>query len=211
MKQAFAKPFQLYELPLFQFALGKIAPDCYYSFQKYHHLIVDGWAISLIVQRMASAYNALATGQSGCEQKPRSYKDFLQNDQAYLNSEKFAKAKRYWLDKYRQIPEPLLTRHYVAQFADQITPSQAFASCTPITQCVTNPALKTALASGRCLYGSRYNFFTARGVEPYVNPDDLTRPVAPNKSLKKLFFLRILQEALDIKNFLYNDKKLIEV
>jgi hypothetical protein len=28
--------------------------------------------------------------------------------QAYLNSEKFAKAKRYWLDKYRQIPEPLV-------------------------------------------------------------------------------------------------------
>jgi amino acid adenylation domain-containing protein/non-ribosomal peptide synthase protein (TIGR01720 family) len=123
MKQAFAKPFQLYDKPLFQFALCQIAPDCYYSFQKYHHLIVDGWAISLIVQRIAAAYNALATGQSG-KQKPASYKDFLQNDQAYLDSEKFAKAKHYWLSKYRSIPEPLLTRHYAAQFADKTIPSQ---------------------------------------------------------------------------------------
>jgi len=121
MKQAFAKQFQLYDKPLFQFVLFKIAENSYYSFQKYHHLIVDGWAISLIVQRIAAAYNALATGE-GHEQKPFSYQDFIQNDQTYLVSEKFAKAKRYWLDKYREVPEQLIMRHYAA--AEQIIPSQ---------------------------------------------------------------------------------------
>ncbi|MEN8216499.1 MAG: condensation domain-containing protein, partial [Pseudomonadota bacterium] len=124
MQREFAKPFQVYDNSLFQFALFKIATNRYYSFQKYHHLIVDGWAISLIVQRIAAAYNALATGQSGSEQKHSSYKDFLQNDQAYLDSEKLTKAKHYWLSKYREIPEQLLTRHYAAQFTDQTIPSQ---------------------------------------------------------------------------------------
>ncbi len=124
MKQAFAKPFQLYDKPLFQFALFKIAANRYYSFQKYHHLIVDGWAISLIVQRIAAAYNALASG-NGNKPKPFSYQDFIQNDQTYLVSEKFAKAKHYWLDKYHDLPEQLIMRHYAAQFAEQIIiPSQ---------------------------------------------------------------------------------------
>ncbi|MEN8220081.1 MAG: amino acid adenylation domain-containing protein, partial [Pseudomonadota bacterium] len=123
MKQSFGKLFQLYDNPLFQFALCKIAPDCYYLYQKYHHIIVDGWAISLLVQRVGAAYNALTSRQFG-EQKHYCYQNFLQNDQAYLNSEKFAKAKRYWLNKYSEIPEPLLTRHYAAQFGDKIIPSQ---------------------------------------------------------------------------------------
>ena len=64
MKQAFAKPFQLYDKPLFQFALLKIAKEGYYLFNKYHHLIVDGWAISLNAQQFAAAYNALLANPS---------------------------------------------------------------------------------------------------------------------------------------------------
>ena len=82
---------------------------CYYSFQKYHHLIVDGWAISLIVQRLAAAYNALAISQSAHEQKHESYKSFIQNDQVYLNFNKFIQHQRYWQEKYPSVPEPLIS------------------------------------------------------------------------------------------------------
>ncbi len=123
MKQEFVKPFQLYDGLLFQFALCKAEANCYYWFKKYHHLITDGWAISLIVQRVAAAYNAFATGKT-TEQKYYAYPDFIQNDQAYLESEKFAKAKRYWQDKYREVPEPLLVRRYASQFEGKPIPSQ---------------------------------------------------------------------------------------
>nr|VFK62764.1 MAG: Condensation domain-containing protein [Candidatus Kentron sp. UNK]VFK70648.1 MAG: Condensation domain-containing protein [Candidatus Kentron sp. UNK] len=49
MQRAFEKPFPLYEKPLFRFALCKVADDSYYWLMQYHHIIVDGWAISLIV------------------------------------------------------------------------------------------------------------------------------------------------------------------
>jgi hypothetical protein len=65
IEQAFVKPFQLYDGLLFQFALCKASEQCYYWLKKYHHLIADGWAMSLIVQRVAAAYNALATSQTG--------------------------------------------------------------------------------------------------------------------------------------------------
>jgi hypothetical protein len=124
MKQVFAKPFQLYGKLLFQFALFKISDDCYYWFGKYHHLIVDGWAISLNVQRVAAIYNALLANSSLVKSTSYSYLDFVENDIAYLNSKKFVAAKHYWLEKYRQVPEPLLRHHYTSQFKDQIIPSQ---------------------------------------------------------------------------------------
>ncbi len=109
----FVKPFQLYDGLLFQFALCKASDNCYYWLKKYHHLIMDGWAISLIVQRVAAAYNALVIGETS-EQTNYAYPDFIQNDQAYFDSEKFVKAKHYWQEKYREVPEPLLVHHHGA-------------------------------------------------------------------------------------------------
>ena len=128
MKQAFIKPFQLYNEHLFHFALCKVEANCYYWFKKYHHLIVDGWAISLIVQRVAAAYNALMAGATD-EPQLYSYQDFIQNDQAYLESEKFVQAQRYWQDKYRQVPESLWVRRYASQFPGKTIPSQRATLC----------------------------------------------------------------------------------
>jgi hypothetical protein len=123
MEQEFVKPFQLYDGLLFQFALCFAKANCYYWFCKYHHIIADGWAISLIVQRVAAAYNALVTGQTR-EPQYYSYQDFIQNDQVYLESKKFVKAKHYWQEKYSEAPEPLMIRRYAAQFPGQTVPSQ---------------------------------------------------------------------------------------
>ncbi|RKZ79388.1 MAG: hypothetical protein DRR16_25795, partial [Candidatus Parabeggiatoa sp. nov. 3] len=128
MKQEFVKPFQLYDGLLFQFALCKASDNCYYWLMKYHHLIVDGWAASLIVQRVAATYNALATKQIA-KQKNYAYPDFIQNDQAYLESERFVKAKRYWQEKYQKVPEPLLMRRYAAQFQGKTMKSHRSTLC----------------------------------------------------------------------------------
>ncbi|MDM8558174.1 amino acid adenylation domain-containing protein [Candidatus Parabeggiatoa sp. HSG14] len=106
MQHEFVKPFQLYEGFLFQFALCKVSDNCYYWSKKYHHLIVDEWAISLITQRMAIFYNTLLSGQPVIEQKNHSYQNFIENDIAYLESEKHVQDKHYWLDKFQNLPEP---------------------------------------------------------------------------------------------------------
>jgi putative pyridoxal-dependent aspartate 1-decarboxylase len=123
LRSELVKPFQLYDQLLFQFALCKTSANCYYWLKKYHHLIADGWAASLIVQRVAAAYNFLTTGKTS-EQTNYAYPDFIQNDQAYLESEKFVKAKHYWQEKYREVPEPLLVPHHAAQFQGKTVPSQ---------------------------------------------------------------------------------------
>jgi len=84
---------------------------------------VDGWAISLIVQRVAAAYNASATGQRG-EPKKYTYQDFIRNDQIYLKSEKFVGDRNYWQEKYTDLPQPLLARRYADRFDGQTIPAQ---------------------------------------------------------------------------------------
>nr|VFK24086.1 MAG: Condensation domain-containing protein [Candidatus Kentron sp. LPFa] len=128
MQRAFEKPFPLYEKPLFRFALCKVADDRYYWLKAYHHIISDGWAISLIVQRVASAYNTLANEESSeardASLDPSPYRDFVENDKRYLGSERFSKAKDYWRNKYRELPEPLLIPHHAVKFQGQTIPSQ---------------------------------------------------------------------------------------
>lgn len=122
MQQEFVKPLQLYNTPLFQLALCKASDNCYYYFNKCHHLIVDGFGISLIGQYLATAYNTLVKGQQNGK-KTFSYIEFLKNDQQYLNSEKFQQQQRYWQNKYQQLPEPLIQHRYITQFQGQV-PSQ---------------------------------------------------------------------------------------
>ncbi|MEN8217960.1 MAG: amino acid adenylation domain-containing protein [Pseudomonadota bacterium] len=160
MEQEFVKPFQLYDKLLFQFALCKASERCYYWLKKYHHLIVDGWGISLIVQRVAAAYNALVTGQTG-EPKNYAYPDFIQNDQAYLESKKFVKAQRYWQEKYSEVPKPLLVRRYAAQFKGKTIPSQRSTLCLKRSfyNQLNEFAFKNKVSTFHVILGALYCYF----------------------------------------------------
>jgi putative pyridoxal-dependent aspartate 1-decarboxylase len=122
MQQQFVQPFELYETPLFHFALLKIDENCFFGLEKYHHLIVDGWSISLITQSLAEIYTQLR-GQF-CERVAPSYLAFVNNDRAYLESERYEVHRQYWIKKYQTLPEPLFAPRYLSQFADQIPPSE---------------------------------------------------------------------------------------
>ncbi|GAA6621097.1 amino acid adenylation domain-containing protein [Scytonema sp. NUACC26] len=124
MKEEFVKPFQIYENLFFQFALCKISDKSYFWLKKYHYLIADARTISLIVRRVAEVYNCLLTGQAYSEQNSYSYRDFIEEDRIYLNSEKFVQDKRYWLEKYSSLPEPLMVREQTQKFKEQTIPSQ---------------------------------------------------------------------------------------
>lgn len=125
MQNQFVEPFQIYGELLFKFALCKVSKDCYYGFQKYHHSISDGLSNLLIPRRIADAYNALITG---CHIEPQSYSylEFVKDDQIYRQSKKFIQDKLYWLEKYQQLPEPLITpRHDMPKLKKHIPCQQS--------------------------------------------------------------------------------------
>ena len=159
MKQEFVLPFQLYDWVLFQFALCKVSDNCYYSFQKYHHLIIDGWGISLIVQRVAATYTALANGQPVAQY--HCYQDFLRNAQAYLDSKKFIKSKHYWQEKYSEVPKPLLLRRFASQFEGKTIPSQRSTLCLKrdFYNQLNEFAVKNKVSTFHVILGALYCYF----------------------------------------------------
>lgn len=73
-----------------------------------HHLILDGWGFGQMLQSLAGIYSALEQGRQPDLSAP-SYIDFIDSDEQYRESPRYARDRRYWLDKYRVLPEPLLT------------------------------------------------------------------------------------------------------
>ncbi|MCP5003115.1 MAG: AMP-binding protein, partial [Planctomycetes bacterium] len=123
MQHKFVQPFDLCEKPLFHFALLKIDENCFFWFGKYHHLIVDGWSISLITQSLAQIYTNLVEGLKNEDVGP-SYLQFVEKDLSYIESERHKADLKYWLEKYQTLPEPLFMPQYLSRFVDQVPPSE---------------------------------------------------------------------------------------
>ncbi|MBN1080243.1 amino acid adenylation domain-containing protein [Pseudomonas sp. 1079] len=111
MQAQMARPYALSGEPLCRFFLVKLDDDHYRLGTQAHHLILDGWGFGQMLQSLAQLYSALEQGRA-TEPLAPSYIDFIDTDQRYLQSARYARDRDYWLGKYQVLPEPLLTpRH----------------------------------------------------------------------------------------------------
>ncbi|MGG1948160.1 amino acid adenylation domain-containing protein [Trinickia sp. NRRL B-1857] len=95
--------------PLYRFELLKLSNANYFFTLNFHHLIVDGWAIGLLVDSLCRIYSALVEGLAVPLVAP-SYIEFVERDRGYRTSPQFERQRAYWLDKYRSVPDPLFAR-----------------------------------------------------------------------------------------------------
>ncbi|WP_028596506.1 amino acid adenylation domain-containing protein [Paenibacillus assamensis] len=91
--------------PLFTEALFKIAADRYYWYQRIHHIVIDGFAVSLLMRRVAQIYSGFVSGDSLVEGGFGSYRLSLEEDIAYQHSEQYEKDRAYWQDRFADEPE----------------------------------------------------------------------------------------------------------
>ncbi|VBB05116.1 phosphopantetheine attachment site [Lucifera butyrica] len=109
LQQEFLQPFDWQEY-LFQFVLLKASDNRYFWFMRFHHIIIDGFGLSLMYKQVIENYNQLLSGCQAVERLVYSYTDFIADHQKYLASPVFLSDKTFWQDKYRTIPEPLFNR-----------------------------------------------------------------------------------------------------
>ena len=124
MQAQMARPYAMSGEPLFRFFLVKLDDDHYRLGTQAHHLILDGWGFGQMLQSLARLYSDLEQGRQPEPLAP-SYIDFIDTDQRYLQSARYARDRAYWLDKYQVLPAPLLTPRHNAQ-APSNTLVQAF-------------------------------------------------------------------------------------
>lgn len=95
---------------LHKFILIKVSESKHYLFSVYHHIITDGWGTSLMFQRLVKNYNEIVLFGNVTSEYPFTYKDFVQDDQAYFLSQDYEKDKNYWKEKFEHLPEQLLEK-----------------------------------------------------------------------------------------------------
>ena len=106
MQQRFVQPFVLQGAPLFRYDLVKVTDDHYIWLAQYHHLIIDGWSIALLNRSLGTLYTQLSVGEPLTKPSP-SYVDFIAQDKAYLASTQYEQDKVYWLNQFKNTPDPL--------------------------------------------------------------------------------------------------------
>jgi amino acid adenylation domain-containing protein/non-ribosomal peptide synthase protein (TIGR01720 family) len=103
-KQA-AVPFAMVDASLCYFNIFKITAQDTGYFIKIHHIIADGWSIKLLTDQISDVYEKILNTKVQEKAEGASYLDYLCAEEKYLNSVDFSLAKKYWMDKFSDLPE----------------------------------------------------------------------------------------------------------
>src|SRR5262249_2322017 len=99
------RPIDLLHGPLFVYALIRVAPDRFYLYARYHHILLDALGRSLIARRLADVYSALARGSKPNGSTLGSLSVLLQDDVAYRGSNDFVNDRKFWLKTLVGLPK----------------------------------------------------------------------------------------------------------
>ncbi|UYZ38402.1 condensation domain-containing protein [Clostridium beijerinckii] len=105
--ELFKRCFNLEDNKLYYFAIYKISEKEYGILLNIHHIISDGWSITLIQKQICDIYRKLMNKEY-VYTKNYSYLDFIKDEEEYLNSERFIKNKSFWEDKFLDVPDEFL-------------------------------------------------------------------------------------------------------
>lgn len=114
MRQNLSQTVNLNAEKLFAQALIRAAPNCYFWYQRIHHIAIDGYGSSLLVRRVAEIYTALTQGQPVPPTPFAGLQAVLEEDHAYQSSDQRLRDRAYWLNALRDAPEPVSLGHGTA-------------------------------------------------------------------------------------------------
>jgi len=107
MRQNLSERTHLTKGELFAQALIRIAPNRYFWYQRIHHIAIDGYGSSLLIQRVAEIYTALTHGRLVSSCPFGSLQPVLEEDICYQTSQQKDCDRAYWLNELANAPEPV--------------------------------------------------------------------------------------------------------
>lgn len=100
-------PFDLGKGPLLRVSLVQVGTDDALALLTIHHIISDGWSMGILVQELATLYDAFLHNMSSpLPDLPIQYRDFAIWQQSWLQSEALEQQMAYWKTQLR---DPLPT------------------------------------------------------------------------------------------------------
>lgn len=86
------RDFSLSSAPPVRYLLIQLTEDTYRFIWTYHHIILDGWSIGIVLGEVFEAYRQLRAGGQAVLPEPYAYRDYI----AWLKKRRMDQAKAYW-------------------------------------------------------------------------------------------------------------------
>lgn len=95
------KPFDLTKGPLFRIKLVRISEDQFALFLTLHHIISDGWSVSVLFNELNVLYSARQAGQPpSLPALPIQYRDYAHSMNELIASDALLVHQQYWLQTF---------------------------------------------------------------------------------------------------------------
>jgi hypothetical protein len=84
--------FELSQAPMMRLTLIQLAENSYQFLWSGHHLMMDGWSSTVLLEEVFAFYQALQQGEALDLEKPRSYRDYV----AWQQQQDFSQSELFW-------------------------------------------------------------------------------------------------------------------
>lgn len=92
--------------PLVCHQLLRVGDDRWYWYQRYHHLLVDGFSFPAITRQIAAIYRAWQRGEATPESPFPPFAEVVDEYQRYAGSEAWQRDKAFWQAQRQALPAP---------------------------------------------------------------------------------------------------------
>jgi amino acid adenylation domain-containing protein len=103
-----ARRFDIASEPLFRAKLLRLSPLEHVVLVNMHHIITDGWSLSILIGEIGALYSAFSQGKpSPLPDLPIQYADYVMWQRGWLQGEVLAEQVDYWTERLRGAPAAL--------------------------------------------------------------------------------------------------------
>ena len=96
------RAFELSKAPLIRLSLIRLAEDTYRFVWNYHHLLLDGWCLPLVLKEVFAYYEAYRSGRQMELEPSRPYRDYI----AWLQRQDTSAAEAFWRETLKGFTAP---------------------------------------------------------------------------------------------------------
>ena len=100
------KGFDLTQAPLTRLAVVQLSDDTFQSILSFHHLLLDRWSLSSILNEVLTCYAACCRGEDAAFPTPRPYRDYI----SWLADQDGAAAETFWRNRLQGLTAPTQLR-----------------------------------------------------------------------------------------------------
>ncbi len=96
--------FNLHEAPLFRVTLLQLGKDVYDMIWTYHHIIMDGWSLPVLMEEFMNSYESMAAGRLPKVLAEDRYEEFIR----FVERRNLRREEAYWRRYLQGVEEPSL-------------------------------------------------------------------------------------------------------